>query len=279
MDGFYQIGPFSFQLTLPEGFQTPLNLARFAALPGAADYHYTLEYASALALPRGQLLARQPDLLVLGLPEGEGRLLGVKGGGSPYGFYQETGPRSAHVSLSPAWSDFMTVDTVFTSLLALERRMIGLRQLILHCAYIRYQGEAILFSAPSETGKSTQAGLWEQYRGAVTVNGDRALLGQVNGRWTAQGWPVCGSSEICHNEALPIRAIVMLSQAPENTVRPLGPAEAMRLLFSQVTVNRWNPEFTGAATDLVLALAQEVPMWHLGCTISQEAVEVLGEVI
>ena len=55
----------------------------------------------------------------------------------------------------------MHIDPMFTSLLALERRLVKKNSMILHCAYVEYQGEAILFSAPSETGKTTQANLWK----------------------------------------------------------------------------------------------------------------------
>ena len=57
------------------------------------------------------------------------------------------------------------IDPVFTSLLALERRLVKKDSMVLHCAYVEYKGEAVLFSAPSETGKTTQANLWEKYRG------------------------------------------------------------------------------------------------------------------
>lgn len=90
--------------------------------------------------------------------------------------------------------------------------MIARDSLILHCAFTEYRGRAILFSAPSGTGKPTQAALWERYRGSRTVNGDRALLRRAGGVWTACGWPVCGSSEICGAGEVPIGAIVMLRQ-------------------------------------------------------------------
>ena len=45
------------------------------------------------------------------------------------------------------------IDPVFTSLLALERRLVKKDSMVLHCAYVEYKGEAVLFSAPSETGK------------------------------------------------------------------------------------------------------------------------------
>ena len=40
------------------------------------------------------------------------------------------------------------------------------------------------------------------------------------------------SSQIFRNEFAPIRSIVVLRQAPENTVETLKPAEAFRLIYS-----------------------------------------------
>ena len=70
-------------------------------------------------------------------------------------------------------------------------------------------------------GKSTQAGLWERYRGAKIVNGDRALLRKINGSWAACGWPVCGSSDICLLGDTPIHAIIMLYMTKISAMRSM----------------------------------------------------------
>lgn len=216
-----------------------------------------------------------PERSAGGHPALESRLIGVKGTEGYYACYRETGPDRAEVVLARDRIEGLHIDPVFTSLLALERRMIRRDSLVLHCAYVLDHGEAILFSAPSETGKTTQANLWEKYRGSRTVNGDRALLGKIDGCWHAQGWPVCGTSEVCSNEAHPIRAIVMLSQAKENRAERLTPGQAFPLLYSQITINRWNMEDHIRAMDLMEKLLAELPVYHLGCTISREAVTCL----
>lgn len=147
--------------------------------------------------------------------------------------------------------------------------------LLLHCAYLRYGHEAILFSAPSGVGKSTQAGLWEQYQHGETINGDRALLQKVDGRWTASGWPVSGTSGVCKNSAAPIKAIVMLSQSADNQVRRMRGAEAVQALYTQVTVNYWNVPGVQKSLDIIEELAGQVPVWHLSCNISEDAVNCL----
>ena len=151
--------------------------------------------------------------------------------------------------------------------------------LILHSAYMNYRGKAVLFSAPSETGKSTQANLWEKYRDTYTVNGDRSLLIRENDGWYAYGWPICGSSEICRNEVYPIQAIVMLKQAKENKAYPLKGFQAMREVMEQITINTWDREFQIRVMDQLEKLLNEIPVYRLECNISEEAVKCLEEVL
>lgn len=284
MDKKFKIGDFLFRLVCPPEILPPENFLKFAWEEGAdqetvPEYTYYIEVTDHLPQPEGKVLARRPDLLVFQSKTGESRLIGVKGTEGYYACYQELSSDKARVLLARDRIQGLHIDPVFTSLLALERRLIARDSLIFHCAYMVYQGEAILFSAPSETGKTTQANLWEKYRGSRTVNGDRALLGKRDGRWTAQGWPVCGTSEVCHNEEFPIRAVVMLSQAKENQAQQLPPGRSFPLLYSQITVNKWNMKDHLHAIDLIQELAEGVPVFHLGCTISEEAVDCLEEAL
>lgn len=290
MDRVFQIGNFVFRLCCPEELTLPDNFLRFGQseemspgnILGAVsepEYTYNIEFSEKLPEPPGKLIAKRQDLLVYRNGMRESRLIGVKGRKKPYACYCETSEDHAVITLDRNEIKDLHVDPVFTSLFALEKRLIRKGQMILHCAYTEYRGEAILFSAPSETGKTTQAGLWEQYRGSRTVNGDRALLGKTGGMWTAQGWPVCGTSPVCSNETFPVRAVVMLSQAAENHAEQLTPGQAFPLLYSQITVNKWNTEDHIHAMDLAEDFLGSVPVYHLGCTISEEAVECLEKVM
>lgn len=275
MDGLFQIGDFCFRLTCPEALVPPPNFRIFQVPQGEPEYRYTIALTDRLTEPEGERIAERADIKIFSSGALESRLIGVKGREEPYACYREVAPDRAEVQLLAEEIRQMHIDPMFSSLLALERRLVWKDALILHCAYIRYQDEAILFSAPSETGKTTQANLWEQYRGSVTVNGDKSLLQRVNGRWTAQGWPVCGTSEICNNLSTPIKAIVMLSQGKEDTVRRLTPVEAFSQLYGQITTNTWNREAVRHNMGLIEQLITQTPVFHLRCTISETAVRRL----
>lgn len=171
-----------------------------------------------------------------------------------------------------------TITKVFNNL-GFEDLLFRHEALILHCSFVRWQGRGILFSAPSGTGKSTQADLWEKYRGSETINGDRAGLRKIDNTWRAFGLPFAGSSGIYRNESAPISAIVLLEQGPDNQIAPVTPARALRKLLPELTLHHWDASFMDQALDLVLNLLGQVPVYRLVCRPDQEAVELLHDTI
>lgn len=276
---YFQIGNFYFSITRPCDFIIPDNFLKFERKEKDINskYHYDVDYISDLPDIDGNKVANRSDLLVIDQEGLETRLIGIKGSPHPYALYREKDQFHASISFIKHYAQGLHIDPVFTSLFALERRLIQKDALILHCAYIQYNDSAILFSAPSETGKTTQANLWKKYKNAPTVNGDRSLLQKDDDVWTAKGWPVCGTSEISNNQNLPIRCIVMLSQSKDgkNHVEKMRISDAFRMIYSQITLNGWNSSFVNHGIDLISILVEEVPVYHLTCTISEEAVDIL----
>lgn len=150
---------------------------------------------------------------------------------------------------------------------------------IFHCAYIDYHGKAILFTAPSGTGKSTQAELWRVHRGAEIINGDRAAVCVKDGTLVAAGIPFAGSSIYCLNRTLPIAAIVYLCQAPKTSIRKLRGVEAFSRIWEGVSVNTWVKEDVERVADAVRQAATEIPIYYLPCTPDESAVVTLEEAL
>ena len=276
LTSYFKVGTFCFSIQSEEPLPIPETLRHFTISGEGAYtcYPYRLGFCKKIDVPQETPLAQRYNFRVYPEDDGEFRLLGFPDLESPYALCCEA---SSHTEIRFAEDRraLLVHESIFCSLLSLERHMLRRGALILHCAYTRFHGVALLFSAPSGTGKSTQAGLWEKYRSGETVNGDRALLRKAGNRWLACGWPICGSSGICLAEDTPIGAIVMLSQAGENRVHTLDTGEAFRRLLPQIMLNRWDPAFVSRAADLLEDLCRQVPVLHLECTISEEAVSVL----
>lgn len=150
------------------------------------------------------------------------------------------------------------------------------RRVILHSSFLAYKGKAILFTAPSGTGKSTQAELWRVHRpGAEIVNGDRCVLSCDGEQPYAHGIPLCGTSGITKNRSMPVRAIIVLRQGAENRIRRLGAREAFTMLFSECSVALWSREDTGTVTDLLTGIISSVPVYLYTCRPDASAVDDL----
>ena len=145
----------------------------------------------------------------------------------------------------------------------------------LHSSVIDWKGGGILFTAPSGTGKSTQAELWRKHEDVRIINGDKAMICKKDGSYRAYGSPYAGTSGIYTDLSVPIRAIVVLSQAPENRIERLGGAAAFRKLYRESTIPSWNQTFVEKISGILLDLMAHVPVYHLACRPDQEAVEVL----
>ena len=218
MDKLFRIGDFCFCVISELPYAAPDRFQQFSIEAGRPEYTYHIQKVQTLSGLEGKRIARRPDMEVFQDGTKESRLIGIKGTSGYYACYREISSGKADIWVTKLVRELMPSDTVYGSLFALDRRMIEHGGLILHCAYIEYNGRGILFSAPSGVGKSTQASLWEKYRNSVTVNGDRALLRKKEGKWLACAWPVCGSSQICKRVDVPVHAIVMLCQGKKNSV-------------------------------------------------------------
>ena len=165
----------------------------------------------------------------------------------------------------------------FFSICAFHRQLLNRNACILHASYIDIGGEAILFTGPSGMGKSTQARLWSEHEGAQVINGDRAVLRKVAGKWHVFGYPSCGTSGICINRTLPLRAIVSLKQGTENRVEQIAPAAAVRTLSAAVEFYPWAREEFGQVLDIATQITADTGVLRLVCTPDQRAVAALKQ--
>ena len=163
------------------------------------------------------------------------------------------------------------------AVISIESILLSFRAFILHASFIRWKNKAILFSAPSGTGKSTQADLWERYENAEIINGDRAAVRIKNNQWSAFGLPVAGSSRIYKNESAQVAAIIILRQGKHCSLRRAEPREAFTLIYSETTVHVWDEDYQVKILDLLEKFVLAVPIYIYECTPDREAVEILKQ--
>lgn len=163
--------------------------------------------------------------------------------------------------------------------LAIERQMMKAGALILHSSFIEMDGKAILFTAPSGTGKSTQADLWKDFRGAEVINGDRTLLVKTDKGYVAAGFPFSGSSGIFKNRVLNIEAIVMIRQATMSSGQEETIVSSFKRIYPEIVRNYWDSEYEETVIRGLNGLLPSVKKISLECTMGEDTVECLEKII
>lgn len=192
-------------------------------------------------------------------------------------FYEAATPHIRHLELCDRGFSF--TEKHLLACIGSEELFLRFGRSVLHSSCIEHDGSAILFSGISGIGKSTQAALWETHKGAAVRNGDRNLIYNKNGIEYACGLPYAGTSGICTNYELPIRAIIMLGQSKENLICRLSEKDAATRLLSQLPVPRWSAEDIARAMDAAFRIAANVPVYELKCLPDSSAVELLQKTL
>lgn len=77
----------------------------------------------------------------------------------------------------------------------------------------------------------------------------------------------------------PLRAVVLLHQAPESRVTDIRPQEAFARVLSQCAYHQWDPASAARMTELAARLVTNVPVRQLDCRADESAVRALEEAL
>lgn len=284
MRRYYSIGGVGFAVEADRFFSDGEPYSLFS-LPCPTEDDVTVfsaVHAKALPSPRGEMIYEGTNRRVYRDENGDITLY--------FGFYSNgrvtdreigmmkyfTGnERNVRILLSDEGGRLPDNSAMLFKVLFLEHLLLLNRGVILHSSYIVTRYGAVLFTAPSGTGKSTQAELWQRLKGAETVNGDCSVIRKENGVYKAFGLPFSGSSGICFNRTCPIAAVVALGQAKENRLKRLFGAEAFVRIFGGVKRDTWDFAGTEMCSAVLGELCAEIPVFSLDCLPDSSAVELL----
>ncbi len=174
-----------------------------------------------------------------------------------------------------AFTDLETAEYIYSGMVFLEiAQLNGL--LPLHSSAIVYKNEAILFSAPSGTGKSTHARLWkERFNDEVDwINDDKPLLKLENEKVFVYGAPFSGHYRANMNQKYPLKAIIFLQQGATNDVRKLDEKEALQKIMTNIL--RPKEEIVwDQSLSIINDIIKNISIYSLDATMNQEAVDAV----
>lgn len=146
--------------------------------------------------------------------------------------------------------------------------------ILMHGSALGYNGEAVIFSAASGTGKSTHTGIWRKVYGSevTMIDDDKPFLKKEGDIYQVYGTPWNGKHHIGSNIHMPLKAVVQLTRGQENSIVPMTKIQAFQLLLRQV----YQPEdrelmklVINECNDIVNTAAFHL----LACNMEDEAAE------
>ncbi len=169
---------------------------------------------------------------------------------------------------SQDWLYMLSGDDFYTKLLNYDG-------ILLHSSCVVVDGVAYAFSADSGVGKSTHTQLWLKHFGdrAYMLNDDKPAIRKIGGVMCACGTPWSGKYDYSVPEIVPLGGICFISRDTTNHIEKAPVKDAVFNIFSQ-TVRKLHAPKMEKLLDVIESIFSQVPLYQLGCNISDEAVEV-----
>ncbi len=152
--------------------------------------------------------------------------------------------------------------------------------MFLHCAVLKYNGKAYIFTAPSGTGKTTHIRLWLKYLGdrVEVINGDKPILRKIDDEIIAYGTPWNGKEDYGNNINAPLGGIFLLHRAEKNSIERATTKESFTFLFSQTLKPNEKADMI-KLFDLLEYVIKNIPVYNLNCNMEKQAMETALSVI
>lgn len=112
--------------------------------------------------------------------------------------------------------------------------VIPLDRFLIHGAAIAIGNKAVLFTAPSRTGKTTHIRLWlRNVHGAYVINGDKPLIRITDKQAIVCGTPWAGSEQYYTDAQIPLSVVVFMERNETNEIKEISFKDAYPLLLQQ----------------------------------------------
>ena len=166
----------------------------------------------------------------------------------------------------------------FCYLLAFRIAFAHHQTFIIHASTVSYKGKAVLFLGESGTGKSTHTQLWLNHIPHTELINDDSPLVRImdDGAVRVFGSPWSGKTPCYKNINAPVAAIVRLSQAPYNEIKPLKGIAALGALLPSCSISlRKDETLLDKLAAILSVIIKQIPVYHLECLPNAEAAQLV----
>lgn len=253
----------------------PAELNDFVTIPAVTKLHQTIFFHAGgpAAHTNGNVILRDPELVIM--EQADTYILLFPNAPDIIEIHLRKDASEAHCYYLRSYSDTFKTDLFH----AIRLLFLYLAQkhgmAAIHSASILYNGKLWLFSGHSGMGKSTHTDLWKELYHTPVINGDLNLITIKDGAAVVHGIPWCGTSGIYDTKTYPLGGIILLNQAPADSVEELNPDEKQLLVLQRLISPNWTKELWELNLNLIEEIAKKIMICKLHCTKEYSAVETI----
>ena len=155
---------------------------------------------------------------------------------------------------------------------SIAEQMPHLDGFVFHGAAVEINGKGVIFTAPSGTGKTTHISLlMKNYPENIKIiNGDKPIIRLIDGAWRLCSTPWAGKEGWKRNATAPLKSIVIVNRAEDNSIEAISPAACFEEIMSQIYLP-CNGEARLCTFDLLDRMSSGVKFYRLRCNMSDDA--------
>lgn len=152
-------------------------------------------------------------------------------------------------------------------MIATGNMLLGLDHALFHGVALLWKGNAWIITAPSGTGKTTQARLWKKLLQTETriINGDKPILEcRKDGSFYVYSSPWRGKEKYgVPGLSAPLKGIILLEQGSKNQIFRMKAEELVLPFFGKFVSYPENEEQILCQAEFLRKLINDIPVWKL----------------
>lgn len=150
---------------------------------------------------------------------------------------------------------------------------------LFHASAINVGGRAILFCAPSGTGKSTHSALWKKsFADVEYLNDDKPFIVRERDGFYCYGSPWCGKHGLGSNKKAKVFAVCKVCRAQENSCQKLTTEQFFSLALNQ-TVRFDSAENMDRLFGFLQEFLNDASLFQINVNVNADAPKVVRKAI
>jgi len=268
--GIYQVANIKFEFNYIYDNYFKNNIEAYEIDDSSINHKISVKLENELKLPNGEIIGKQNPYII---SNKDSRIIFFKKRNQTSILMKhDYDYKNIEIFLNPSLiKDLPQTEYIMSGIMFLELAM-HLGYLPIHATAISINNEAVLFSAPSGTGKSTHANHWKKlYPYAIFINDDKPLIYIENNELYVYGSPFSGEHKINKNIKAKLKAIVLLNRGIDNKIEIANINE----IIPEVIKNTLNPKLESSWNKifpLIEKIYKDIPVLKLYATNSEESV-------